>query len=236
MRINKIKYKKAAIVLGGGIKITKDPEHKRVYEPENQVKDRLGKALQLYLDGQVGFIITTGNYSKRVGIDSSVIGPKNEAEVGKEYLLQNFVTNSKTIKNQFAAKILFEKKSLDTIGNAWFSKQECLIPNNIKECIIITSDFHLERSKLCFDWVLGPEYKIDYIGLDSDLKDNPERRKVEDVFSRFMREQLINSISAGDDEQIGKFMKTEHLVYCMSERSEAQFNACMETASITAGY
>ncbi len=228
--------KKAAIVLGGGIKIVKDMNDQRVYEPEEQVKDRLDKALDLFIANKFDYIVTTGNYSKRVGIDKTVHGPKNEAEVGKKYLLQNFISSTHFTIKQFEERILFESRSFDTIGNAWFAKQDCLLPRGIKECVVITSDYHLERSKLCFDWVLGPGYKIDYIGIESELKDNQERKKVEDVFSRFMREALINAIPAGDDPQIEKFMKTEHLVYCLSKRSEAQFNACMETAAITTGY
>jgi DUF218 domain len=230
------KENKAGIVLGGGIKIVKDTNDQRVYEPEQQVKDRLDKALDLFIAKKVDYIVTTGNYSKRVGIDQSIVGPKSEAEVGKNYLLQNFRPSPQCLKKQFEEKILFENESLDTIGNAWFAKQECLIPNGIKACVVITSDYHLERSKLCFDWVLGPDYKIKYIGIESVLKNNVERKKVEDVFSRFMRQALISSIPAGDDLQIEKFMKTEHLVYCLNKRSEAQFNACMETAAITAGY
>jgi len=231
-----IESRKAAIVLGGGLKIVTDESGKRFYAPEKQAKERLDKALQLLLKKEVSYIVSTGNYSKRVGIDLNIPGPKSEAEAGKTYLLQNFNPSTEISTEQFADRILLESKSFDTIGNAWFAKQQCLIPNGIKNCIVITSDYHLERSKLCFDWVLGPDYKIEYFGVDSVLNDNPERAKVETVFSEFMREQLLNSIPAGDDTRIEHFIKNEHLVYCMSERSEAQFNACMETASIITGY
>ncbi len=228
--------KKAAIVLGGGIKIVQSIKGKSSYEPENQVKTRLDKALDLFHQSKVDLIITTGNYSKRVGIDPAVNGPKSEAEVGRKYLIKHFKQNENISAEQFADRILIEDKSFDTIGNAWFSKQDCLILNKIEECIVITSDYHLERSKLCFDWVLGADYKIEYIGLESALKNNKDRAKVENLFNKFMLEQLVNSIPAGDDMLIEKFIQTEHLAYCMSKRSEAMFNACMETASITAGY
>lgn len=225
--------KKAVIVLGGGLTIFKQ-NNQCHYIPSDQVKLRLDKAIQLYENDKVDYIITTGNYSKRVEIENSITGPKTEAEVSRKYLLENYTQN--TSNKQFNDFILFENKSFDTLGNAWFAKKECLEPHQITRCYIITSDFHIERSKLIFKWVLGDKYKLDTISIPTHFTGKSQREKLEKIFTNYFNQWLIPSIKAGDDKAIEQYFYNEHLIYSMTERSEALFKACMETAAITAGY
>ena len=72
--------------------------------------------------------------------------------------------------------ILAEEKSKDTLGNAFFTKITYLEKYNWKNVIVITSDFHLNRTKFLFDNVLGPQYAIKYISVPSSLGAD-ERKK-----------------------------------------------------------
>lgn len=231
----KIKMKKAAIVLGGGLqKIVKDG--KPAYFPHNQVISRLDKAYELFIEGNVDCIITTGNYSKRTTMDSGLTGPKTEAEVAILYLLEKFDKEKPTVNKSVKDYLLFENKSFDTLGNAWFTKKMCLKPNNIKSCIIITSDYHIERSEILFKWILGKDYKLETIALPTDFPEKNERIKLEKIFTDFINKWLVAQIPPGDDKAIDAFIKNEHIIYCLSERSQAFFEACLQTAAIKAGY
>jgi uncharacterized SAM-binding protein YcdF (DUF218 family) len=66
-------------------------------------------------------------------------------------------------------KILIELASYDTIGNAYFSRTIHVDPAGFRSLTVITSEFHLERTKLIFDHVyrLPPlpnaEYQLTYV-------------------------------------------------------------------------
>jgi hypothetical protein len=229
------KKKNAAIVLGGGLqKKTENGNH--VYYPHDQVIERLDKAYELFLNNKVDYIVTTGNYSKRTEIDTKVCGPKTEAEVGGLYLLEKFKLERRKLTRSLNDWLLFENLSFDTLGNAWFTKKLCLEPNQIKSCTIVTSDFHMQRSKILFKWVLGPEYELKTISIPSEFEGKDKRIQLEKTFTRFIKKWLVDKIPAGDDKAIDAFIKNEHIVYCLSERSQAFFDACLETAAIKAGY
>lgn len=57
-----------------------------------------------------------------------------------------------------------------------------------------------------------------------------------DVFTAYVKTYLVSSIGPGNDEEISKFLVNEHPSYCMTERSEALYDAELETVSIIAGY
>lgn len=224
-----VSFKTAAIVLGGGLR-EKNEFSKRFYVPEPQVIERLNKAHELLITGVVDCIIATGKYSKRVGIDPKINGPQTEAEVGRQYLINRFEVPE--------GLILMETDSFDTIGNAWFAKVRCLIPHGIHDVKVITSEYHMSRSQLIFEWVLGPDYDIDYFDTPSGMSSPElvERGKLETAFIKFMREHLMPAIENGDDKRIDEFMECEHLRYCLSPLSEEMFNTFMKTAAIKAGY
>ena len=191
--------KKALIVLGGGLKKIKQNGH-NCYIPSDQVRERLDKAIQIFEDNKTGYIVTTGNRSKRVGFDSQVKGPKTEAEVSRKYILENIANNN--FKKRLNNFILFENKSFDTLGNAWFAKKLCLEPNQITKCTIITSDFHMERSELIFNWVLGDRYELDTISISSTFGNKHDREILEKIFINYFKTWLIPKIKAGDNTAI----------------------------------
>ena len=54
-------------------------------------------------------------------------------------------------------QILSETSSYDTIGNAYFSRVIHVEPRRLRNLLIITSEFHLPRTKSIFQWVYGLE-------------------------------------------------------------------------------
>ncbi|MBN1875410.1 MAG: YdcF family protein [Anaerolineae bacterium] len=206
--------KTAAIVLGGGLKKVKIQDQ-IWYEPEEQVKERLDKAYTLFEEGKVDYLITTGKYSIMASIDPNVMGPRTEAEVGKKYLIAKFNARAGNVsgaKRRIEDCIFYEDQSMDTIGNAWFVKKICLEPLGITSCIVVTSDYHIERTRVIFEWVLGPQYAVACAEAPSHLSDEERERRdhFEKSLTDYVRTHLAGSIAAGDDEALQKFMENEH--------------------------
>jgi len=53
------------------------------------------------------------------------------------------------------AQLLTEISSYDTIGNAYFSRLLFADPGKLQHLLIITSEFHLPRTKAAFEWIYG---------------------------------------------------------------------------------
>ena len=56
-----------------------------------------------------------------------------------------------------AERIQVEASSYDTIGNAYFSKLLHVDPAGWRSLAIVTSEFHMPRSRAIFDWIFGME-------------------------------------------------------------------------------
>lgn len=60
-------------------------------------------------------------------------------------------------------RILTEISSYDTIGNAHFGRMLFTDPLKLRKLLIITSEFHMPRTKAIFDWVFHlPPSSLDY--------------------------------------------------------------------------
>jgi uncharacterized SAM-binding protein YcdF (DUF218 family) len=215
MSSDKSPGKVAAIVLGGGLKRVKIQDQ-TWYEPEEQAKARLDKAYALFEEGKVDYIITTGKYSIMARVDPNVAGPKTEAQVGQKYL----IAKAEEAQAGHAAcpgpkiqdRIFYENQSVDTIGNAWYAKKDCLEPLGITSCIVVTSDYHIQRAETVFKWVLGPQYTVACAAARSLLgkAERARRDRFEQRLTEHVNAHLVRAIPAGDDERIKAFMEGEH--------------------------
>lgn len=205
--------KTAAIVLGGGLKKVVTQGQMR-YEPEEQAKARLDQAYVLFEEGKADYIISTGKYSIAATVDPDVIGPRTEAEVGKQYLIARAKAQGEDASGvrRIEDAILCEEQSIDTISNAWYAKKLCLEPQGITSCILVTSDYHMERARIIFEWVLGPRYTVACVEAPSPLsgEERERRDQFEKVLTDYVETHLISVIAAGDDGAIQRFMETEH--------------------------
>ena len=203
----------AAIVLGGGLNKIEVQGQMR-YEPAAQAKARLDRAYALFVEGKVDVIISTGKYSVMATVDPDVTGPRTEAEVGKRYLIARAKAqgDAPSGAGRIEDCICCEDQSIDTISNAWYAKKLCLEPLGITSCVIVTSDYHIERSGVIFEWVLGPHYTVACVEAPSQLSDSERERRdqFEKMLTDYVKTHLVSSIAAGDDEALHRFMETEH--------------------------
>jgi len=109
------------------------------------------------------------------------------------------------IKNQISQEdIILEEESRDTQGNAYFTKQ-LVKKNNWKNVLVVTSDFHLLKTKFFFDFIYGPEYNIQYLEVNSNLPKEKTRdiskseKKSQEIMEKIYTE---NKIQKGEDKKI----------------------------------
>jgi vancomycin permeability regulator SanA len=144
-------------VLAGGIN-----NNGKVYD---FVKLRLDKAIEVYKKNSNQcriFCVGGGTYHKPPILDSNnyVI---HESTSCAQYLVNNNIPEHDIIRDW---------SSYDTIANAFFSFTNFIIPLKINNIILITSDFHMDRVKLIFNYIkklCNSNINIKFIKVESKL-------------------------------------------------------------------
>ena len=123
-------------------------------------------------------------------------------------------------------QVLIEAVSWDTIGNAYYSRLLFADPFRWKKLLVITSQFHMPRSRAIFEWVYGMEPAGFSLAFEAASDDDmsPAVRK-----ARTEREQAsLASFRTGVEKQIRTlnelhpWIYTGHRAYNASGRSGAE--------------
>lgn len=111
-------------------------------------------------------------------------------------------------------KILIETESRDTLGNAFFTKRRLAEPRSWRNLLIVTSEYHLPRTRYVFQKVFGPLYSLSYRAAASHFSEleSLEHRAEEKLIFEISAEAL-NAIPDGDDRAIEHFLYTKHPGY-----------------------
>ena len=134
---NEIKNHKIGIVLTGVTNLSKTAYDRTFF---NKGADRITHALQLYREGKIKKILITG------GQGLNPVNLQSEAELLQRFLIMTGVPSE---------DVMIEDESKNTHENALFTKtflEQKGIDTN-QEFILVTSAFHMKRSKACFDKV-----------------------------------------------------------------------------------
>ncbi|MFH1089581.1 MAG: YdcF family protein [Candidatus Uhrbacteria bacterium] len=205
--------KNAIIILAGGI--TKEGSLPDI------PKFRADKGFELFKAGVADKIIISGRYSFLLDYTP----PTTEAQIMKDYLVALGIDKE---------KIFLEEKSTDTIGNAYYTKQ-ILLDKNWKNIVVVTSDFHIERTKYIFSKILGKDiFSVSYEEAPSELTTEQYEEKVilEQKILGFTMKWL-DKIENGNDDQIRTFLMTDHPGYAKDPNiSKQDLLGMMEKAKI----
>ncbi len=143
--------------------------------------------------------------------------PIFEAFAGARYLFNKGVPRE---------RLYIEAASWDTIGNAYFAKCLHVDPAGWRKLAVVTSAFHMPRSRAIFNWVYGldPEKKYEITfreapddGLDRTMMEARVRKEAEalDVFRGLPGR--IRSLP-----QLHQWLFTEHSAYNVTGDSRRQ--------------
>ncbi len=186
--------KKVLIILGGGLNTDG--------KLNQQSRLRYDKALQLH-QRYNRLICSTGfSYNEKRKL------PFTEAALGKKYLVAQGI-NSR--------KILLEEKSKDTLSNAFYCRKLYIDPLNIKSLTVVTSRFHVPRTRFVFDLVYPPtQYRVTFIPspnpkLSPKLLQRIQER--EKLILQFYKKNLCTTygVRRGNLESIEHYLTTAHL-------------------------
>mmetsp|Transcript_21708 Transcript_21708/g.33200 ORF Transcript_21708/g.33200 Transcript_21708/m.33200 type:complete len:342 (-) Transcript_21708:115-1140(-) len=156
----------AIFVLGGGVpsSVTSPPEY---------VKLRCDAAVTVckHMSGVTGdmpaIVCLSAGTAHLPQLLSDDGLPVWEATASAAYILDN----NDTIPEE---KVFAETTSYDTISNAYFARTSHAEVAGWRNILIITSEFHMDRSKAIFDWIFHAEspsmtsaYKLHYLACDN---------------------------------------------------------------------
>ena len=118
-----------------------------------------------------------------------------------------------------------ETCSYDTIGNAYFALVQHCMPRRWKRLVVVTSNFHLARTRAVFEWVFnvrdaGGPYTFEFIGASdaglestaADARAERERASLEDL-----REKTERITTLAD---MHEFINQEHSAYSAADQDD----------------
>ena len=125
-------------------------------------KRRLDKAIEIQNDEHI-ITLSAGTIHKPPQLNRRGY-PMFECVQAADYLMK---------KGLSPRKILTERSSYDTLGNAYFARVIHTEIRKWRKLLVITSHFHLKRTQEIFQWVFSldsprPPYNLDFLGVADD--------------------------------------------------------------------
>lgn len=114
-------------------------------KPHDWTIGRLDKVLEIHTGKEMILIPGRGTPFKPPPLSKEKF-PVDECVASADYLVKHGIS---------PRKILLERTSFDTIGNAYFTRVLFAEPMNFHRLLVITSDFHMPRVMAIFNWVYG---------------------------------------------------------------------------------
>ncbi|MFZ1549224.1 YdcF family protein [Candidatus Roizmanbacteria bacterium] len=156
------------------------------------VYNSLDRAIELHHKKVSPYIIVSGKWSVRFDT-LKITPPFTECDKMAEYLLEKGVTK------EF---ILREDESKDTVSNLYYLKKLIFKPKKIKEILFIVADFRIERIRYFCKRILGSEYKVHFLSVNSESGEiYPNEAHTFKIYKEF-----LSPMKSGDDAWLdGKF-------------------------------
>lgn len=130
---------------------------------------------------------------------------RSDCETPIAEVLQSYLLGEKNIPAQ---NIHSEIRSRDTVGDAVFTRE--FLGKNVtsEDIIVVTSDYHVDRTRLIFEFVFGFPVKV--FGAATDVRPQLTSTEVKSInaFS-----QTFSGVQQGNFESIYSRMLTDHPFY-----------------------
>ena len=177
------------------------------------VKSRLDHAIKIRSTEYI-IVLSAGTVYKAPPLDENAF-PIFESIAAAKYLV-NYGVNPATI--------LCETSSYDTIGNAYFSRVIHVEPRGFRKLHIITSAFHMPRTKAVFEWLYGLDdqgYQLTFDPVpDVGIATDDLQARI-DKEAAGLKQFLKNSVPIHTLQACHQWLFTEHAAYaCSSEKKQ----------------
>ncbi len=192
----------AILIPGGGINDNG--------EPHPWVKTRLDHAIKIH-DTEYIITLSAGTVHKRTPRAKNGF-PIFESVAAARYLINRGV-NPDTI--------LTEASSYDTIGNAYFSRVIHAEPGGFKKLLIITSEFHMPRTKAIFQWMYSLDnpdgkYHLTFDAVPDTGISTADLQARHDKEAHSLKQFLKNTAHIHTLRDCHQWLFTEHAAYSLS--------------------
>ena len=127
--------------------------------------------------------------------------PLSEAEVMRRYCIANGVPDDEAI---------LEPRSLDTVGNALFTRRIVDSIKSVEAIYVVSSCYHTERIKYIFGMCYGDEYNLNFD--HCHFSENPKPPEKERASLARARD-FFAEIRPGDADAIEEKLFAEHDLY-----------------------
>lgn len=177
------------------------------------VARRLDMAFKYYIQKQCKIICLSGHTYHKPHIlnDSGYV--IYESTACAEYLIR---------KGVIPRDIYREWSSYDTIGNGFFSFMNYIVPRKIDRALVITSDFHMPRSRMIFNWMkdlFEVDIDLSFInvsddGLDENIIAIRKEREEKSIDTLSKNITKINTL-----DKFHRWFYEVHKAYCSNVNS-----------------
>ncbi len=162
-----------------------------------QTISRISHSVEIFKKGDYDFFITSGWDYRR---DSK----QKIGEVMTKYLIKNFRIDQK--------KILTDTYSRDTVGDAFFIREQFVIPMNILNLTVVTNDWHMNRTKTIFNKFFQKKVFIKLVGVSTSLKNNDQIVKKEKLsMDSFFK--TFENVNLSDRNEVILTLRKKHPLY-----------------------
>ena len=187
------------------------------------VKIRLDRAINIHQTEYI-IVLSAGTVYKAPPLDENGF-PIFESVAAAKYLVKHGINPE---------KILCETSSYDTVGNAYFSRVIHVDPRGFRRLHIVTSAFHMPRTKAIFEWLYG----LDSQGGKYQLTFDPVPDvgiALDDLNARIEKEAgslqqfLKNTTTICTLSACHQWLFTEHAAYAFSATKDRAIGKSLHT-------
>ncbi|MBX4196752.1 YdcF family protein [Candidatus Pacearchaeota archaeon] len=174
--------------------------HNHNGEFSEECKKRVEHGAAYLINGETHTLTMSGRASWREVLEV----PHTHASLMEKYAVEKL--------NVPPTSILLETESLDTVGQAVFTKLSVVKPRDFRTLQVVSSDYHMPRVEQIFRKVYGDAYTIGFQGMKTELVSDPaiierEKRSLDSFLDTFKH------VTPGDDLNIVRALFVRHKIY-----------------------
>lgn len=156
---------------------------------------RMNLAIEAFYENQAPYIVTSG------------WAYRTDSPIAIADAMRNYAIKRGKIRPR---SIITEKNSRDTVGDAIFTKKHLALKRGWKNILVITSDYHVSRTQIIFNFIYGNHYNIKVMGAATSTTNGQLTNENTSLIAFY---ETFEGVEAGDDALIYKRLYEKHPFY-----------------------